>query len=135
VETMVKREPPSSPLTASPNLVHERRSTALLERRARARLRVREVVVTLTLLPSSSRRYSITVRRPPASGPRTTRGGRRRPRSSSSSAHWNLCGCCVATAAAMGLSRTPRAPGLWGCVVTGEVGRASVWFRLQIGGP
>ena len=111
METMVRREPSSAPLTASPNLAHERRSTALLERRACARLRVRVVVVTLTLLPPSSRRYSITVRwreeraevgpvvvlalAPPELGRLLRR-------------HRRLHG-------SLSLARTPRALGLWGC--------------------
>jgi hypothetical protein len=42
---MVRREPASS-LRASPNLGHERRSMALLERLVLASLRTRVVVVT-----------------------------------------------------------------------------------------
>ena len=45
----------------------------------------RVVVVTLTLLPSSSKRYSMTFLRPFSSGPTTTWGGRRKSRSPPSS--------------------------------------------------
>ena len=48
METMVRRAPTSS-CTASPNLGQERRSMARLLRRALASLRVRVVVVILTL--------------------------------------------------------------------------------------
>ena len=84
VETMVRRLPTSS-WTASPNLGQERRSTARLLRRALASLRVRVVVVILTLLPSSSNLYSMTFFMPLSSGPMTWRGGRRKSRSSPSS--------------------------------------------------
>ena len=102
VETMVSLEPASS-LTASPNLGHWRRSMALRERRALASLRTRVVVVTLTLLPSSSKRYSMTLLRPFSSGPTTTRGGRRKSRSppSSSSSSPHRIFCCADAAAAM----------------------------------
>ena len=99
METMVSLAPTSS-CTASPNLGQDRRSMARLLSLALASLRVRVVVVILTLLPSSLNLYSITFLIPFSSGPMTCRGGSKKskssPSSSSSSPHRSFGGCCVA---------------------------------------
>ena len=100
VDTMVRRLPTSS-CTASPNLGQERRSIARLLRRALASLRIRVVVVILTLFPSSLNLYSITFLIPLSSGPITCFGGNKKSKSSlsssSSSPHRSLLGCSSLT--------------------------------------